>query len=165
VNREPLQFGDLVRRELIMTDVDYGSSEEALRSMAGILVERGFCEPSFIPAILERERDHPSALPMARHKIAIPHTDATHVNRSALLFARLKRPVEFRSMGDPETKLQVSMISMFALREKYAIGDLLATLITVYQNDSVLNAIYTARDRSTIYELLSHHVTDVRTSA
>ena len=165
MNHGPLQFEDLVRRELIIADAEFDDRDEALISMASILVEEGFCEPPFVPAILERERYHPSALPMAGHKIAIPHTDATHVIRSALLFARLKKPVEFSCMGDPETKLQVSMISMFALRETRAIGDLLATLIAVYRNDAVLDAIYTARDQSTIYQLLSHYVTDTRTSA
>jgi PTS system galactitol-specific IIA component len=154
----PLQFQDLVRSDLILFDADFASRDEALTAMAELLVARGYCEAPYVDAILERERAHPSALPMPGHKIAIPHTDATYVNRSALLFARLRRPVEFRSMGDPDQTLEVAMISMFALKEKKLIGDLLETLITVYQDEAVLEAIHSAADAPTIFEILRSNV-------
>jgi galactitol PTS system EIIA component len=153
-----LEFGDLVREDLILDDFLPGSREEALERMAGILVERGFCKPEFVQAILDREAAHPSALPMSGLKIAIPHTDAEHVNRSALLFARLREPLEFRSMGDPEEKLQVAMISMFALKEKKLIGDLLETLLTVYQQEAVLDSLYRAPDRHAMFRILKENV-------
>jgi mannitol/fructose-specific phosphotransferase system IIA component (Ntr-type) len=61
-------------------------------------------------------------------------------------------------MGDPNETLEVSMISMFALKEKKLIGDLLETLITVYQDEAVLNAIYDAPDSIEIYRILQKHV-------
>ncbi len=153
-----LQFSDLVREDLILVDLAATTREEALGKMAGILVERGYCKPSFVQAILDREAAHPSGLPMAGLKIAIPHTDATHVERSALLFARLSMPVEFRSMGSPDEKLSVAMISMFALKEKKLIGDLLETLLTVYQHDEVLEALYHAPDRGAMFRILKENV-------
>ena len=143
---------------MILDDFSPGSREEALERMAGMLVERGFCKPEFVQAILDREAAHPSALPMSGLKIAIPHTDAEHVNRSALLFARLRQPLEFRSMGDPEEKLQVAMISMFALKEKKLIGDLLETLLTVYQQEAVLDSLYRAPDRHAMFRILKENV-------
>ena len=153
-----LEFGDLVREDLILDDFSPASKEEALERMAGILVEKGFCKPEFVQAILDREAAHPSALPMSGLKIAIPHTDAEHVHRSALLFARLREPLEFRSMGDPEEKLQVAMISMFALKEKKLIGDLLETLLTVYQQETVLDSLYRAPDRRAMFHILKENV-------
>lgn len=153
-----LAFRDLVKPDFVLHDIEHETNEEALRSMAGILVEREFCRPSFIDAILDRERNHPSGLPMPGPKIAIPHTDAEHVRQSVILFARLKKPVEFRSMGDPEEKLSVRLISMFALKEKQCIGDLLETLITVYQNEQTLTDILEAPDSDAIYAILRHAV-------
>ena len=153
-----LEFGDLVREDLILDDFSPASKEEALERMAGMLVEKGFCKPEFVQAILDREAAHPSALPMSGLKIAIPHTDAEHVHRSALLFARLREPLEFRSMGDPEEKLQVAMISMFALKEKKLIGDLLETLLTVYQQETVLDSLYRAPDRRAMFHILKENV-------
>jgi len=153
-----LEFGDLVREDLILDDFSPASKEEALERMAGMLVEKGFCKSEFVQAILDREAAHPSALPMSGLKIAIPHTDAEHVNRSALLFARLREPLEFRSMGDPDERLQVAMISMFALKEKKLIGDLLETLLTVYQQETVLDSLYRAPDRRAMFHILKENV-------
>ena len=158
----PTQFDDLIREELILDGAVYESREEALESMARLLVDKGYCREPFVEAILERERAHPSALPMPGHKIAIPHTDADYVNRSAILFARLQRPVEFRSMGDPGEILQVSMISMFALEEKREIGDLLETLLTVYQDEAVRESIFAARGAEEIFGILRRHVREQR---
>lgn len=156
--RSATHFDDLIREELILDGVAYENREEALESMARLLVEKGYCREPFVEAILERERMHPSALPMPGHKIAIPHTDSDHVRRSAILFARLERPVEFRSMGDPGENLEVSMISMFALKKKKEIGDLLETLLTVYQDETVRDSIYDAKGAAEIYGILRRHV-------
>lgn len=155
---QPLQFGDLVNEDLIIDSLDASDRKDALKRMSGILVERGYCKPSFVQAILDREAANPSGLPMPGRKIAIPHTDAVHVLRSTMLFARLKEPVEFLAMGNPEERLQVTMISMFALKEKKLIGDLLETLITVYQHVEVLEAIYNAADRTEMFQILRENV-------
>ncbi|NCN04998.1 MAG: PTS sugar transporter subunit IIA [Spirochaetales bacterium] len=157
-NPNALQFKDMVREDLILCDLNVASRDEALETMASLLVEKGYCEKPYVAAILDREKNHPSALPMPGQKIAIPHADATYVNNSALLFARVTKPLEFRSMGDPDEKLQVSMISMFALKEKWMIGDLLETLINVYQDEDVLDAIMKAADEKEIFEILKTNV-------
>jgi PTS system galactitol-specific IIA component len=153
-----VRFVDLVTEELILDGVEYRDRDDALRSMAGLLVEQGYCQQPFVGEILERERHHPSGLPMPGPKIAIPHTDATYVNTSVLLFARLAKPVEFGTMGSPESPLQVGMISMFALKEPKKIGDLLETLINVYQNVEVLEAIESASSKAEIYRILQTNV-------
>lgn len=149
-----LRFSDLVHPNCVIERLDVKSREEALTTMGEYLVDCDYCHASFVDAILERERIHPSGLPMPGHKIAIPHTDADHVKRSVILFARLKNPVSFFSMGDPNERIPVQMISMFALKEKKLIGDMLATLITVYQRHEVLDAILNASDGEEIYRLL-----------
>lgn len=153
-----LQFSDLVKPECVFENLEVSSRDEALTVMSRYLVDSGYCHASFPEAILERERIHPSGLPMPGHKIAIPHTDADHVKHSVLLFARLKNPVQFFSMGSPEEQLPVQMISMFALKEKKLIGDMLETLITVYQHDEVLDAILNATDGNEIYRILQDAV-------
>lgn len=149
-----LQFSDLVRHDCIMDNLRAESRDDALSSMAEYLVHRGNCKPSFVRGILDREAVHPSGLPMAGPKIAIPHTDAEHVSESVILFARLAAPVEFRAMGNPDERLQVRMISMFALKEKKRIGDMLETLITAYQQEVTLNAILNAENSNEIFGIL-----------
>ncbi|MFW5695779.1 MAG: PTS sugar transporter subunit IIA [Alkalispirochaeta sp.] len=156
-----LQFSDLVHPEYVFEDLVAETRDEALTTMARYLVDTGYCHESFVGAILERERVHPSGLPMPGHKIAIPHTDADHVKSSVILFARLQTPVPFFSMGDPNERIPVQMISMFALKEKQLIGDMLETLITVYQNNAILDEILNASTSEEIYTVLRDAVKTV----
>lgn len=154
----PGPFTHLLRRELILEDLSFTSREELLSFMAGRLVSEGYCRSGFVQAILEREAHHPSGLPMPGRKIAIPHADAAYVRRPAILFARLSSPVQFRSMGDPETLLDVEMVSMLALNGETRIGDLLEVLLTVYQDSALLDLLAESEGPKEIYEVLKRHV-------
>jgi len=158
MNDNNLNFSDLVKPDFVLGNLRASTREEALTQMAEFLVDKGKCRPTFVDAILKREQIHPSGLPMPGPKIAIPHTDAEHILQSIILFARLTEPVEFLSMGSPDDKLEVRMISMFALKEKKRIGDMLETLIKVYQNEDILNKILEACDSEEIFLTLKDAV-------
>ena len=153
-----VQFRDMVREDLILTDLSATSRDDALHQMASLLVEEGLCTPEFPAAILQREREYPSALPMNGHKIAIPHTDAEHVIKSAILFARLRQPVTFQAMGCPETEVPVRLISMFALRETALIGDLLENLMSAYQDNELLTRLLSVPTRRGMFTILQRVV-------
>ncbi|MDR2048533.1 MAG: PTS sugar transporter subunit IIA [Treponema sp.] len=149
-----MNIEDILKEDCILERLNVNTKEEALAAMCAVLVEKGYVKDSFPGAILERERLYPSGLPMEGHKIAIPHTDAEHVNESVILFARLDHPVEFSSMGDPDEKLQVQLVSMFALKEKKKIGFLLDVLINAYSDNDTLDAILKASSVKEIYGIL-----------
>ncbi|MFP4510696.1 MAG: PTS sugar transporter subunit IIA [Spirochaetaceae bacterium] len=155
-----LRFGDLVKEDLVIDRLDVRDRTDALQKMSGLLVEKGYCRETFTAAILERERIHPSGLPMAGHKIAIPHADAEHVITSAILFVRLDIPVEWCAMGSTDDRISVQLVSMFALKEKRLIGDMLETLLTVYQHNEVLNALIEAKDSGSMFTILKQAVKD-----
>lgn len=153
-----MKIDELLKEELIIESLSAASKEEALEQMADYLFERGYVAPTFKQAILDREKHYPSGLPMAGEKIAIPHTDADHVKSSVLLFARLEEPVTFSVMGAPEHTIPVRLISMFALKEKKQIGELLETLLTVYQDEELLKDLTEAADQQRLYTLLRARV-------
>jgi PTS system galactitol-specific IIA component len=149
-----MKIDDLLRQDCIIENLVADTKEDAITQMGTFLLSKGYVKDSFIPAILEREQKYPSGLPMDGHKIAIPHTDSEHVNESVILFARLAKPLEFSSMGDPDTKIQVQLISMFALKEKKKIGYILEVLINTYQENATLEAILQAKSVQDIYSIL-----------
>jgi PTS system galactitol-specific IIA component len=149
-----MKIDDVLKEDCIIDNLEAATKEEALTTMCKLLLSKGYVKDSFPAAILEREKLYPSGLPMEGHKIAIPHTDAEHVNESVILFARLAKPIEFSSMGDPDEKLQVQLISMFALKEKKKIGFLLDVLINAYSDNDVLDAILKASSATEIYKIL-----------
>jgi PTS system galactitol-specific IIA component len=149
---------NILKEDCVIENLKAATKEEALAAMCQRLLSQGYVKDSFPAAILERERLYPSGLPMEGHKIAIPHCDSEHVNKSVILFARLENPLEFRSMGDPEEKLQVQLISMFALAEKKQIGMMLEVLITAYSDNAVLDSILKASSAKEIYGILYNAV-------
>ena len=149
-----MNIEDFLKEDCIIENLNAATTEEALTIMSNMLLAKGYVKESFPEAILEREKHYPSGLPMEGHKIAIPHTDSEHVHKSVILFARLANPLEFASMGDPDEKIQVSLISMFALAEKKEIGQMLEVLITAYSNNDVLDAILKAPSARAIYDIL-----------
>lgn len=153
-----MKIEDILKTECILGNIEAPSKEAALKVMAERLYSLGYVKESYIQAIQDREANYPSGLPMEDLKIAIPHTDAVHVNQSVICFARLPENVEFSVMGDPDQKIPVRLISMFALKEKKKIGDLLETLITTYQDNDVLKALLDANDESEIYKILHDNV-------
>ena len=153
-----MKIEDILKKECILERLEASSKEEALTIMSNMLLSMGYVKESFPEAILEREKHYPSGLPMEGHKIAIPHTDAEHVHKSVILFARLAHPLEFSSMGDPDEKIQLSLISMFALAEKKEIGKMLEVLITAYSNNDVLDAILNASSSKEIFKILYRSV-------
>jgi PTS system galactitol-specific IIA component len=155
-----MKIEEVLKEDCIIENLKVKTKEEALTAMCGILLAKGYVKDSFLQAILERERLYPSGLPMEGHKIAIPHTDAEHVNESVILFARLEDPVEFSSMGDPDEKILVRLVSMFALKEKKKIGFLLDVLITAYSDNDTLEAILRAPSAKEIYKFLYKAVGD-----
>ena len=153
-----MKIEDVLKEECIIERLEASSKEEALTIMSNMLLSKGYVKESFPDAILEREKHYPSGLPMEGHKIAIPHTDAEHVHKSVILFARLAQPLEFSSMGDPDEKIQVSLISMFALAEKKEIGKMLEVLITAYSNNEILDSILKAPSAKAIFDILYQNV-------
>ena len=153
-----MEFSSLLRADLILLDIEFDDRFEALRYLAQVLYERGYVESTFEEAIVQRELLHPSGLPMEGHKIAIPHTGAEHVKSSVILFARLKDPVVFHCMGTPEDAISLRLISMFALKEAKRIGDLLESLIHVYQNNEALDEIIKADTPEKVYDLLRQNI-------
>jgi len=149
-----MKIEDILKLECILGNVNAFSKEKVLEIMAEKLYSLGYVKESFIQAIQDREVQYPSGLPMGDLKIAIPHTDSEHVNQSIICFARLPEAVEFSVMGDPSQKIPVRLVSMFALKEKKKIGDLLETLITTYQDNDVLKALLEAEDENGIYNIL-----------
>jgi PTS system galactitol-specific IIA component len=153
-----MEIDDILKRDCIIENLEADTKEEALTHMGKVLLSKGYVKDSFVQAILDREKSYPSGLPMEGHKIAIPHTDAEHVNESVILFARLSKPIEFSSMGDPNEKIQVRLISMFALKEKKKIGYILEVLINTYQDSETLDKILHAEGEEAIYRILREAV-------
>jgi PTS system galactitol-specific IIA component len=144
----------MLNRDLIRLDLDVKSKEEAIRTLAEDFVRAGVVRESFVDAVLERERQSPTALPAVAYDIAIPHTVSAHVLTPAMNVAVLKHPVEFQQMGSPDITLHPQVIFMLAISDPKDQLSLLRRIMKMLQNKDLLNRIRSAKTKDEIYDLL-----------
>ncbi|MBB6217414.1 PTS system galactitol-specific IIA component [Anaerosolibacter carboniphilus] len=123
---------------LICTGLEADNVKDALGILADNLQKYDFVKPSFKKAVQEREKKFPTGLPTMSIGVAIPHTDAEHVNIPAISIGILKKPVAFQMMGMPENTVMVEIIFMMAIRQSHAQLDMLQKLMGIIQKEDVL---------------------------
>lgn len=154
----------LINKELILLDLEASDRSNLLKQMAGILFEKGYVKDSYSQAIVEREELFSTGLPGAGGGVAIPHTDAPHVNQSAILVGILKEPVTFQMMGNHEEKIPVNICFMLALKESNVHIQVLSSLMELIQDEDLMKQILETASVSELYELLIENMEAERRS-
>jgi PTS system galactitol-specific IIA component len=156
-----MQLSDLLHSELIHTNLATRSRDEAIRTLAKSLKQDGYVDSEFAQAVLAREKSYPTGLPTQPHRIALPHTEAEHVNRSALAIGVLQTPVEFHVMGAPEETISAKIIFLLAIADKERQVKALAQLASVFQDGTTLDKIVSAGTPDEIIEVMNHGLREV----
>ncbi|HZU83956.1 MAG TPA: PTS sugar transporter subunit IIA [Polyangiaceae bacterium] len=145
----------MIEAGLCLFGLDVASDEAAVRALARALRRAGKVTAGFEAAAVARERRSPTGLPFAGGAIAIPHAEPEHVEAPATAIAKLARPVKFREMGNPASRLDVALVIMPALtaREQAAAG--LARLIDVLQDEASRRELRAAVDATALLDVLS----------
>ena len=71
---------------------EFATKEEALEFMHSKLLEKGYVDPDFLPAIYEREKVAPTSF---GNLVAIPHPITPHSNETFLSICTLKKPISW----------------------------------------------------------------------
>lgn len=140
---------------VILMNVEAENDEEVLKKIGGNLVDKGLVKDSFVPAIVEREKEYPTGLPTAGVSVAIPHTDVEHVNQKAISVALLDRPVDFHVMGDDAETTPVRIVFMLAMNESHAQLSLLQKLMQIFQDEGLLKKMIEEKDKQQIQKMVS----------
>jgi PTS system galactitol-specific IIA component len=149
---------------LISLGVEAKTKDDVFRKVGGMLVEQGFCKPSYISALIERERDYPTGINTGAFGIAIPHTERQHVNKAAVAIARLKNSVVFYEMGSEDTEVETCLIFMMAVADPEAHLPFLKQLMLVLQNQEVLDRIMCAETKQDVIEAIRRQENKMRDS-
>lgn len=141
---------------VIFVDMEEGTKEDVLRTMAKNLEEKGLVKESFADAVIAREQVHATGLPTMGVSVAIPHTDPEHVNNKAISVAVLKEPVEFGVMGGDESETTpVKLVFMMAMDEGDSQLGLLQKLMQIFQDEETLLSLATEQDKTKVMHLLA----------
>lgn len=145
----------MLRKELIILKLTGETNEEVLRNFGQKFVELGVVKESFPDALVERERQYPTALPATAFDIAVPHTFKEHVNVPAMGVAVLEHPVAFQQMGTPEITLHPQVLFMLAVKEPSQQIVTLKKILKLIQNEDVLMKIKNASSEDELFELVN----------
>lgn len=143
--------------EAILLDIKGADATDVLSQMADVLYKKDVVKDTYKEALLTREVDYPTGLQVERIGVAIPHTDAVHVNKDQIAFARLTEPVVFRQMGDG-VEVQVSLVFMLALKEAHAQLATLQKLVSLIQDEAVIKQLTTSNSISDVKQILEKNI-------
>ncbi|MDI3536890.1 MAG: galactitol system component [Eubacteriaceae bacterium] len=142
---------DLIKKIQVNCQAD--NQIEAIEIAALPLLEKKIVKESFVAAVLEREKTFPTGLP-ASIGVAISHTDSKHVIDEGISIVTLKKPVEFRGMGNPKEIVAVEIIILLAIKNPAKQLGILQKIITIIQNKEMLEKIKAAQDPERVYNLI-----------
>ncbi len=140
---------------LVVLEMDSSSSEDVIRKLGKLLEEKGYVKDTFVKATIEREKSVPTGLELAGGvNAALPHAGVEHVNKPALVVARLKRPVTFRRMDDPESEVSVRIVFMPAIKDPSSYIKTLMRLVDVFKDPWVMDLLTKARTEREVAQIL-----------
>ena len=131
----------VVSPELVMMGLEAETDQEAIGLMARMLYDRGYVKESYIQAVKDREKEFFTGLGFEEMGVALPHTDAVHVNCQAIAIGILKRPVRFCTMGEPDGTVNVGLMFMLAIDRPDKQLDFLSQMIDSCQKEGNLSGI------------------------
>lgn len=134
---------------LVLARLDAADAQDALRTLAGHLLDDGAVTDAFPEALQAREQRYPTGLPTPI-PTAIPHADPEHVLVPGLVLATLARPVVFGEMGTGGGEVQVQLLAMPLLTDAREHLAALQRLMALLQDEQAVAALLEAEDGQTL---------------
>ena len=135
---------NLVEKNCILLDQDVHSFKEVIQLIGAEFEKAEIVKPSYVEAVVAREKVFPTVLAADGHNIAIPHTDPEHVLRPGMGVVVTKEPIEVSMMGSPDIKLQSKIFFPLAMEHPKKQLDLLRQLMNVFKTKEDLDTISSA---------------------
>jgi len=148
----------LFHENLILLNYEVASKEELLENLSEVLRANGYVKDSFAEGILQREIIYPTGLNTAGVKVAIPHTDAIHVEKPAILVALLNKAVSFKEMGCGVDDVEAKLIFMLAIKDPSRQVQTLGKLMSIFSDSDKLLSIYNSTTTKEVIDKLSQIV-------
>lgn len=145
---------EIVKEDLIFLDFEAKDKLDLIEKMATYAKEKGYVKETFLEAILKREEVYPTGLRGENLTIAIPHTDAVHVNEPGIFFTRVKDTVKFKEMGLGVNDVDVKLVFMLLIKEPKAQVSMLSNLMGLFAKEEEVNILTNSNDKDEIFETL-----------
>ena len=143
---------EIIRKELTRVDIDVKTPIALFECMGKTFLEMGYVNDKYVPSIISREKEYPTALPVEPYPIAIPHTEADAIIKPFIAPVRLKETVEWGDMSDLEKTLNVKLVFLLGFNDPNAHIELLQILIYNFQRPEWVEKLFYARTDEELYD-------------
>lgn len=145
----------VLNEEVVEVNMIVKNRNQLLKIMSEMLKKGGYVRDSYEEAILKREDMFSTGLPTEEIGVAIPHTDAIHVNSPMISLVTLKEPIKFCEMGNPEAEVDVKIVFMLAMKDSNTQMEMLTNLMGIVQDTKLLKEICES-DKNHLIEIINN---------
>ena len=138
-------------------DLNVDNSEEVIKHLGDILIAGEYVKKSFVKAVIDREKEFATGIPVDPLGIAIPHTDGIHVIKMAVAVGVLRKPIKFGIMGGYGT-IDVDLVFLMALIDCESQISMLQSFCEFFQRSQEIEKIRNATDKDIILDILNSEV-------
>lgn len=147
----------LINEKYIYVDLEASNNKEIFEKIGSKLHEDRVVKDTFVKALIEREGEYPTGLPLPIG-VAIPHTDASHVNHDQLAIATLSEPVDFIEMGSEEDVVKVELVIMIVMKDGNNHLEMLQNILGTVQDEEIVSEVLNEKDPQKIKSILEKNI-------
>ncbi len=148
----------LLQEELIYTDLHPSTSDELFDMLNDDLTHKAYIQPTWLEAIVRREKAYPTGLGFDTVGIAIPHTDPIHIQKPYIALVKLENPVVFEFMAEAGDPVEAEFVVNLGIRHEEDQVGLLQKLMGVFANEEYVESLRQATDSKELYTLLDGYL-------
>lgn len=146
----------MIRDELCEFDLDVKNTQEFFKYMSSKALKLGYVTENFLPAIIEREKNYPTALPVEPYPVAIPHSDPVNIVKPFIAPVRLKSPIDWCEMANNDTVLKVRIVFLLGFKKEDGHVELLQVLLENFQDQTIMESLLNAETKEKYLETVKN---------
>lgn len=144
--------------ELVKTNMEVKNQEEAIYSLAEVLIHEGYVSEEYPKLVLEREKEYPTGLVAKGAVIAMPHAFDSSIKGTHTAIGILKEPVTFHNMEDMDETIQVKIMFMLAIGAAHAQLEMLQILMQMVRDEQLFKKLSEMTSAEEICEMLNEFI-------
>lgn len=149
-----MDLSTVIKKEVIFLNKTFKTTDELFTFIGEKTNALGLAKKTFESALKEREAVYPTGLQLDNIGVAIPHSDAEHINEEFISVVIQDEPVSFKSMEDANQAVDVSIIFVLGLKKAEDQLATLQTIMQVIQDPQVLDNLMKASSTDEVLNIL-----------
>lgn len=134
--------------------IECSNQNEFFSKISKDFLDNNLVEPSFCEAIVKREKEFPTGLETSTYNVALNHVDSEHVKTNALFIYKLKKPISYHKMDNPDETIDVDIVFVLLIKDHDLQVKAISAACKFWLNENAMKELYKAQNKEAILTLL-----------